>query len=310
MRASMALREERRNWKEAAISAGNLSEMKLALGDLAGAVQCAAQAVAYTDYGDDSFQRLGMRTRLADALHQGGQRDEARNRFREAEGMQARDQPDFPVLYSFQGFWYCDFLLSGAERAAWEQTLSPESKTRNPELKHGCHLIEQRATRTLGWVLASTSAAFLDIALERLTLGRAALYGAILAQLGLLRSPESEIEEAVEGLRAAGRMDHLPRGLLSRAWLRFCQGHTQGARADLDEAWQIAERGSMRLHMADVLLYRARLFRAIKPYPWGCPHDDLAAARKLIEECGYWRRKEELEDAEAALGATPWWLQR
>ena len=24
------------------------------------------------------------------------------------------------------------------------------------------------------------------------------------------------------------------------------------------------------------------------------------AARKLIEECGYWRRKEELEDAEAA----------
>lgn len=26
----------------------------------------------------------------------------------------------------------------------------------------------------------------------------------------------------------------------------------------------------------------------------------FAAARKLIEQCGYWRRKEELEDAEAA----------
>jgi hypothetical protein len=30
------------------------------------------------------------------------------------------------------------------------------------------------------------------------------------------------------------------------------------------------------------------------------PKDDLAAARRLIEQCGYWRRKEELEDAEEA----------
>jgi hypothetical protein len=64
----------------------------------------------------------------------------------------------------------------------------------------------------------------------------------------------------------------------------------------------------MRLHMADIHLYRARLFHGVKPYPWDKnpdgkprgPKDDLAAARKLIEQCGYWRRKEELEDAEAA----------
>lgn len=30
------------------------------------------------------------------------------------------------------------------------------------------------------------------------------------------------------------------------------------------------------------------------------PKDDLADALKLIEQCGYWRRKEELEDAEEA----------
>jgi hypothetical protein len=51
------------------------------------------------------------------------------------------------------------------------------------------------------------------------------------------------------------------------------------------------------------------LFYAVKPYPWNKfpdgaegrgPKDDLADARKLIEQCGYWRRKEELEDAEEA----------
>jgi hypothetical protein len=115
----------------------------------------------------------------------------------------------------------------------------------------------------------------------------------------------------VDGLRRAGTMHHIPRGLLSCAWLRFLAGaHTgpESARADLDEAWEIAERGPMRLFMADIHLYRARLFHAVKPYPWNKnpdgtergPKDDLAAARKLIEKCGYWRRKEELEDAEEA----------
>lgn len=63
-------------------------------------------------------------------------------------------------------------------------------------------------------------------------------------------------------------------------------------RADLDEAWEIAERGSVRLHMADVDLHGGRLFR---------DKDELAKARALIEECGYWRRREELEDAEKAI---------
>ena len=56
----------------------------------------------------------------------------------------------------------------------------------------------------------------------------------------------------------------------------------------------------MKLLMADIYLYRARLFHAVKPYSWTSPQDDLSSARKLIEACGYWRRKEELEDAEAA----------
>jgi hypothetical protein len=47
----------------------------------------------------------------------------------------------------------------------------------------------------------------------------------------------------------------------------------------------------MRLFMADIHLHRARLFR---------DQEALKKARALIEQCGYWRRKEELENAEAA----------
>ena len=110
------------------------------------------------------------------------------------------------------------------------------------------------------------------------------------------------------GLRDAGEQRFVPRGLLTRAWLRLLEGEADGAQADLDEAWEIAERGPMRLHVADILLYRARLFHGVTPYPWGKdeqgeprgPKDDRVAARELIEQCGYWRHKEELEDAEEA----------
>ena len=70
--------------------------------------------------------------------------------------------------------------------------------------------------------------------------------------------------------------------------------YAAGCRADLDEAWRIAGRGSMRLHMADVWLHRARLFR---------DKAALAEARKLIAECGYHRRDAELADAEEAAEA-------
>jgi hypothetical protein len=127
----------------------------------------------------------------------------------------------------------------------------------------------------------------------------------------------------VNGLRRAGTQHHIPRGLLTRAWCFFvvamkhrllneqklavdCE---KSAQRDLDEAWEIAERGPMPLFLADIHMYRARLFHAVTPYPWETdpdghargPHDDLAEARRLIEKHGYWRRKEELEDAEAAL---------
>jgi hypothetical protein len=74
----------------------------------------------------------------------------------------------------------------------------------------------------------------------------------------------------------------------------------ESAQSDLEEAWEIAERGPMPLFLADIHLYRARLFRTVTPYPWDSPQHDLAEARRLIEKHGYWRRKEELEDAEAA----------
>ena len=171
-----------------------------------------------------------------------------------------------------------------------------------------CRAVSERAARTLQWMLQNNMA-LLDIALDHLTLGRTALYAAVLAGAPPGEPCRQSLRDAVGGLRRAGQQDALPRGLLTRAWLRRLDGDFKGAREDLDEAFEIAERGPMPLHLADIHLHRARLFGACadRPavYPWDSAAADLAEARRLIFKHGYLRRKEELEDAEAAILGAP-----
>lgn len=311
LRAGLPMELNREDWGNAFITANNLSELELILGQVAGAVGDAEQSVTYVDRSGVAQRRSNAHSTHADALHQAGRRAEAEARFREAEQMQADNEPDYPQLYSVRGFKYCDLLLAEAERAAW-QVENTERGIRNAELIEACHAVSQRATQTLKWVTGKLG--LHDEALDYLTLGRAALYEAILssASLSSFLLPSSSLSQAVSSLRRANSQDYIPRGLLTRAWLRSLTGARTGpdsAQTDLDEAWEIAVRGPMRLFMADIHLYRARLFGGMRdegggmkePYPWESVAHDLAEAERLIKECGYHRRDEELADAKRAL---------
>jgi len=570
MRAGLEMRVQQKNWKQAAISASNLSELEVTLGRLPDAVTDARQSITHADQSGDAFQRMSKRTTAADALHQSGQRAESGALFAEAEQMQQEMQPQFDLLYSVRGFRYCDWLLAPAEQAAWQMLrgtgvppvlpdaepgtgvppvesehgrdahatggfrirqganlphwrqdgaiyavtfrladsvprqilegwriereelvqaairksgqLSPAEADRlkvlfsekvetflnqrqgacwmmrddvaglvqnallhfdgsrydlfawcvmpnhvhvvvQPRPEHSLesilhswksftsrkigqivgrmgtiwqaeyydHLvrdeddlfhameyvlnnpqaaglenwrwvghrrgtgvppvegthgrdahatvladIERRATTTLAW--GTPQNWLLDIALDHLTLARVGLIRAILeagpksgpgmregeapaepqirgvhgsAGASPSRNPTASnpsdrleayptnptldlphVADAVKGLRAAGQMNHLPRGLLTAALYHFVRGEPALAEKHLAEAWQIAERGPMPLFLADIHLTRARLFH---------DRDELAKAATLIRELGYGRRNEELANAEKAL---------
>ena len=115
----------------------------------------------------------------------------------------------------------------------------------------------------------------------------------------------------VNGCRAASASSSSGRQRSLTGASTYDQAGPESAQSDLDEAWEIAARGPMPLFLADIHLYRARLFGARnaeretgnkeEDYPWESPQHDLAEARRLIEKHGYLRRLPELEDAEAAL---------
>ncbi|MGH8576200.1 MAG: TIR domain-containing protein [Gammaproteobacteria bacterium] len=308
------------DWNNAAVDASHLSQLELTLGEVAGAGTDAEQSVIYADRSGDAFNRYDTRSALGDACHTAGRRAEAEAHFREAEQIQAEHQPAHRQLYSLPGFWYCDLLLTEAERAAWQAVLGrarcPQPAAESPSAPRGdediapplnsCRTVAERAKAIQKRRTGQRTYSLIDIALDHLTLGRAAIYAAILEGSPLDPCHEP-LQNAVTGLRRAGLQHMLVLGLLTHAWLRFFEGRRTGgpdggAQSILDEAWEIAERGPMKLHMADIHLHRARLFFREAEYPWGSPAADLAAARKLIETCGYGRRKEELEDAERAIG--------
>ena len=119
-RAGLEMYVQQKHWEQAATCAGNLSGLEVTLGRLAVAVADAEQAITHADQGGDAFQRMTKRTAAADALHQFGRRAEAEALFSDAERLQKETQSDLDLLYSVQGFRYCDWLLAPVERAAWQ----------------------------------------------------------------------------------------------------------------------------------------------------------------------------------------------
>jgi tetratricopeptide (TPR) repeat protein len=279
MKANLDANIAQKNWKAAAITAGNLSELSLTMGDIALALKYAERCVDLADRSGDAYMRLANRTVLADSLHQVGNLSEAEASFQEAEKMLfigdlKNEFHAESILFGIWGFRYHDLLLSIGEY---------------PEL-----LKRENQIKDFQW-----DRSLLDIALDHLSMGRALLLRAVHKRTGDFTQAEKHLNQAVDGLRKSGQQDDLPRGLIARAELYRVQGTFNKAQHDLDEATTIAERGSMGLYQADCHLGYARLFLAMgekEKTP-----KELGIAKEMIGKMGYHRRDGEVKELEEQL---------
>ncbi|HEX4953518.1 MAG TPA: toll/interleukin-1 receptor domain-containing protein [Thermoanaerobaculia bacterium] len=329
MRAGLALRIAQKKWGNAARIASNLSELLLTLGQVAEAVAAGKESVVLADRSEEWDRRMVSRTTLADALHGAGRWEESAALFREAEGMQANWQKEYPRLYSLGGYQYCDLLLGqaepedgaglagvlvsdiaasgvGAHGRAPHGSTADRGPAGNGGRAHGraplrgedsaryrqaCEEVRGRAEQFFEWRVPGDS--LLDIALDHLSLGRAHLGLALTAPEAPDFAPAGEhLDRAVEGLRQAGQEQYLPNGLLARAAFYRLTGNLPAAAVDLGEALEIAERSGMRLHEADAHLEWTRLHLQQDDPATARTH--LARARELVTACRYGRREREV----------------
>ena len=135
----------------------------------------------------------------------------------------------------------------------------------------------------------------LDIALDHLSLGRAAL------ALSEMDEARTRLDQAIDGLRGAGHIEFIPNGLLARAvFFREVKQYTL-SRRDLGEVMRVATRSGMPLFECDAHLEYARLILA----EGGSQADARASldkAEALVRETGYHRRDGEVTELKEQLG--------
>jgi tetratricopeptide (TPR) repeat protein len=247
-------------WETASRGLLNLSRLHLALGELQESAAVATRSVEAANRTTNSLLLMSSRCALADVLCQIEETTQAEQLFLEAEAIQARREPDRPILYSLQGYWYCEYLITK------QATLD----------------VLNRAQRFLEW----SGRLLLDRALCHLLLGKASPNGSEQARIYL--------DQAVENLRRAGQVHYVPRGLLARAAQFRCSKLFLEAEKDLTEAWILTVRCGMRPHMVDCLIERSRLWLAQER--WSAAIGDCSAAQRLAGEVDPRYRRAELQE--------------
>ncbi|MBE7525855.1 hypothetical protein HS096_06080 [candidate division WWE3 bacterium] len=251
----------------------------------------------YSSRGTILFQRRVAHGEYANVLHQTGDSLSVLKSFKEAEKYQMMQEPGSSFLYSRLGFHYCDFLLAQNK---------VQEVIRRGKYALKISLEAQKNDKPYTGVSAM---GLLDVALDRLTLGRAYL------QQGNFSEASQWLNQAVNDLYKEGSQDDLPRGLLARAALlrdiRNPNRDFARARQDLQEVYDIAEPSGMRLHLTDYHLEMARLLLAEREDSVGSfsgngmhtIQEHAAQAAKLIEETGYKRRLPELQELQHKISA-------
>ena len=268
-----------RDLNEASRNAGNLSELLFTIGCLSGgdgALATAGEAVVLADRSGDAARPIHERSRYAAALLQAGSVAHAAALFYEAEALQRNWQPSLPLLYTLNGYYYCDLLLASGRTS--EAAIRAE---------------------VIRWWSELEGARHLDIAFDTLTQARAAL-AAIPPSAPAPEECAARATEALAALRRANDEIYIPRGLLTHAEALWRCGDTTAANKPLREAEAIAARGPMPLFAADAHLLRVRI--ALSQANLIAAKEKREDAAKLIEKHGYGKAKPELAllDAEIA----------
>ena len=231
----LKLQAGQKDWENAAAGAAILSVLYLNLGEMGKAVDYGHKCVKYADKSGSIFHQLKCKCRLANSFLQAGRISEAEKEFKEMESLLMQLSPSPRFMPSLEGFWFCDLLLEQGQLGQAEE--------------RGQYSLKEYSQKNM---------VLIDIALDELTLGRSCLLKAVAEKTGDYSKAGDFLNQAVDGLRKAGHQDVLPQGLIARAGYYRVSREYQKSWRDLEEAREIAERGEMKLWLADYHLESSR----------------------------------------------------
>ncbi len=266
------------NDKMATNSVRHLIQLYICMGSIKKAEKLRDIAEALASKLPACFEKASAITTSADVLHQTGEFEKAKKKFKEAEEALKKSGSKSRHLERLAGYRYWDLLLSLGE---FDKVIDRCQSNMTPE---------NRKKYRLGYALAF------------LARGQARLYKSRREKTNDFNDAENDLNKAMEVLREAGQLEFIVRGLFARAdFYRILNDYSM-AWADLEEAREIVMQSGMKTHKADYHLGIARLNLARNRR--GEAGDSLKKAEKMIHENGYGRRRREIDKLKEAIGGT------
>jgi hypothetical protein len=260
----------REAWKYASVDADSLASIHLTLGNLCKALYYSVRGVDLAFDSDDPDQIVSALSTLGDVLHHRGYLSESQEIFELAERIKGKESRVTSSQRSL-GHRRHDLLLSQGKYSEIEGRVK--------------QIIECQGTEVFNLI---------DSALLHLFLGQAHLFQARDKNTEQFAQAETNLNLAMDELRRAGRLVHLPRGRLALAELHLMARDFKAAKINLDEALGTATRSNMELHQADCHLTFARLYLEQRENEKAL--ESWAKAKEIIDRRGY-----RLRDADSHL---------
>jgi tetratricopeptide (TPR) repeat protein len=312
------IKEKSSDFLGASIAAGNLSETEVILGMLASARENAISAINFARYADDPSELKNLYGLLGSIYHQSGERENSNKFFDSSREVHQRYHLPGPWIRGVTSFQFFQLRVAEIERTCWLTFLGFPVETQC--LQRSRELIAQLEGE---FIYSIGHESLINTALGGLMFNRIKIYSAFLNQKSI-RS--NSMDSCIMDLRKCGETEFLICGLITRAW-HTARTKRSNSIDDLNLAWTLASRGPFELLKADILLTRFRLFGLArkrnagnhyaklnrpalvkgKGYPWvtGRPDQDLIDAFAIINQCGYFLRKKEIDDLLNTWGQSP-----
>lgn len=255
-----------------------LSTTLLSRGQIDEALDFANKAISLAS--DDEYHRMICLTTRAEAHHVSGDLDDAGNDFSEAEeiGRKLFGHRGWTFLRSFQGYRYCDYLLT---KKRYDNVEERVAKTIEWDANGG---YPRPARDGIYLRVLQTEGQFLPLALNYIMRARVQMVDDAPTAEALELS-KTDLDRAAELISQSETRHLRPKLLLARAQWSRITGALDEAKTKLDNCLRICRRDGMKLGTAECLVELARVTRDQGDAKTAEVH--RSEARELIVANGY-----------------------
>lgn len=283
------------NYEEAAMDAGNLSELHLVIGDLDNAFRYIEAGISLAEKSNKVWRHYWVQlAKKADILSKSGRFDFAVSYFRQAESVQKYFDKESERLYGVLAFKKFDAYLTNIEDIVLVPFRLNDNKIFSDKERDS--LIERLNAYT-GQIHKALQhdlqyKRILHIALDNLILVRIMMLQLILQFEKSYIELEHLLTESIKNLYESGRAEYIPYGLLTRVKYWYLQKNDLKMSEDIVKTEDFIKNKKFKLFEIDVLIEKVYLHLLM------CDKRDLRdmlnSVKKQCEDIGYLRKIKEI----------------